>query len=101
MIVFIVNLGIFVAAFSMFDFALNHFSKEYAGVWDLFARLVLICGILVSTLLMPIWIQKSMNPDIHPLVMVIGMPVGLLVAIFHKKMTEQGKVRWSGKKEWQ
>ena len=86
-----VNLGAGFATFCIGIYVLGNFSPKYTGLPDILKRLILVLCLVTNSLLMPIWIQKTMYPDVSPLLFVLGTAVGLLVAGLNKSKMISGE----------
>lgn len=89
-----INIGAMVAMFCGYKFAVNHLRKEYTGLFDLFIRLILVIGVLSSSLFMPILLQKSRFPQIYIGIFMIGPYLGIFLAIFTYRLEKKGKLIW-------
>lgn len=89
-----INIGAMVTMFCGYKFAVNYLRKEYTGLFDLLIRLILIIGVLSSSLFMPILIQKSRLPEIHIGFFMVGPYLGILLAILTYWLEKKGKLVW-------
>lgn len=89
-----INIGAMVAMFCGYKFAVNHLRKEYTGLFDLFIRLILVLGVLSSSLYMPILLQKSRLPEVHIGIFMIGPYLGIFLSILTYWLERKGKIVW-------
>lgn len=86
-----VNYGSFISSFCISHFALMTFSSRYSGVKDLTYRIAVLAGLVVSSLLFPIWLHRTMVLEISPLFAVVGMPIGMICAAYKVRPVRRPK----------
>jgi|JI10StandDraft_1071094.scaffolds.fasta_scaffold22411_3 hypothetical protein len=81
----LINFGTALSTYCICNYVLKNVSPQYTGVSDLVKRLGLAAGLIVNSLLIPIWLQQSRFPEESPLLFVVGASTGMLLAGFLRK----------------
>lgn len=76
----LINFGTALGTYCICTYVLKNFSPQYAGASDLAKRLVVIIGLIINSLLIPIWLQQAKYSEESPLLFVIGAGLGILLA---------------------